>query len=427
MPIRPLEELSLNNLRRSSSIWEWLAVLLLIAAPVGLSWANYQFALANPGGNDFLVHWVGTRTFITEGISPYSDETATRIQVMAYGRPAQPGEHELRVAYPFYSALLFLPYAMIPDYNLARAVWMTTLELGMALTAILSLRLTGWQPGIGVLAVFFLFTFTWYHGVRPLINGNAVILIGLMIVGALLAIRSNLDELAGILLGLSTVKPQVVALVIAFLLVWAVSARRMRIVIWTIGSVVILTLLGMLFIPDWPLQNLAEVLRYPGYNPPGTPGAAFLEWYPGVGRQLGWGLTIVMAGLMLGEWWAARNQPIRWLTWTACLTLAASQWSGIQTDPGNYIVLFLPVTLVLAALQERWRQSSRWITILLLVGLWGGLWALFLNTVEYGAQPQQHPIMIFPLPLIVLIGLYWVRWWAIRPRAPFIPESLRSI
>jgi hypothetical protein len=44
-----------------------------------------------------------------------------------------------------------------------------------------------------------------------------------------------------------------------------------------------------------------------------------------------------------------------------------------------------------------------------------GLWLLFANTLTYEGQPIQNPVMFFPLPLFLLIGLYWVRWWAIKP------------
>ena len=93
--------------RRNNS-WLWAGLfVLIIGLVILLGWINYRYSVQNPGGNDFLVHWMGTRTFLTEDISPYSDETAKRIQVFAYGHPAGPGEHQLRVAYPLYSILFF--------------------------------------------------------------------------------------------------------------------------------------------------------------------------------------------------------------------------------------------------------------------------------------------------------------------------------
>jgi hypothetical protein len=400
-------------------------ILISITILLGLSFANYHFVVQNPGGNDFLVHWVGSRALLVDGISPYSDEVALRIQEIAYGRPALPSEHELRVAYPLYSVGIFLPFAIISDYNLARALWMTALEVGLLGLALLSLRLTGWKPRIWLLAVFLLFTLTWYHSARALINGNAVVLVAVFIAGALVAIQTGRDELAGILLALSTIKPQVVILLVVFVWVWAISVRRWGIVNWTVLSLIALSVGAAFFVPDWPLQNLWEVIRYPGYNPPGTPGSALAIWLPAAGTKLGWGLTVLLGILLLGEWSAARGQDFQWFLWTASLTLVASQWIGIQTDPGNFIVLFIPLVLIFGMWVKHSGTLGRVMVTFSMIVLFVGLWTLFLVTLDASAgQPQQSPIMFFPLPLLLLLGLYWVRWWAIRPARHFM-DTLR--
>lgn len=415
----------MRNTSRESLI---LVFLLSIAAVglVGLTYANYNYVLNNPGGNDFLVHWVGTQELLFNGTSPYADSVAERIQTLAYGRPAQAGEHELRVAYPIYSSIIHAPFALIPDFSIARSVWMTFLEIGVLLLAVVSLQLTRWKPGSVVLLIYFVFSLLWYHSVRPIILGNAVVLVALFVTLAFLAIRQGRDELAGILLGFATIKPQVVILIWFFITLWAVSRSRWRLLFWAYGTVLVLSLIGVIFNPDWIIQNFFEVLRYPSYNPPGTPGAVFVEWLPGVGQQLGWGLTAVLSGTLLIEWTAAWNKDFEWFLWTACLTLVISQWIGIQTDPGNFIILYFPLIYVIVNLENRWGKAAKTISVLIMVGLFVGLWYLFLSTVQLGDQPVQHPVMFFPLPFILLIGLYWVRWWATRPRRP-LAEALRTL
>ncbi len=87
-----------------SSTYSIIVLLVLGTGLFGLLvWGNYRYTTQNPGGNDFLVHWMGTKSFFEDGLSPYSDEVALRIQTMVYGRAARAGEHELRVAYPLYS------------------------------------------------------------------------------------------------------------------------------------------------------------------------------------------------------------------------------------------------------------------------------------------------------------------------------------
>jgi hypothetical protein len=380
-----------------------------------MTWGNYRYAIENPGGNDFLVHWVGTRALVVEGLNPYSDEVAVRIQTMAYGRPAQPGEHELRVAYPLYSVAVFLPFALIGDFTVARAVWMTVLEAGLLLLTVLSIRLARWKVNPLLLAVLLIFALFWYHGLRPLINGNAVVLVALGLVGGFLALRAGADELAGVLFALTTIKPQVVVLVLAFVVLWGMSTGRWRLIGWMFGTVVLLAASASLLIPAWPVDNLREVLRYPSYNPPGTPRAAFIEWWPAWGSRLGWALTSVTAIILLFEWGLNRKAEFRGFLWTAYLTLVLSQWVGIQTDPGNFVVLFPAIILVLALLDARWRMGGRVFVVMSLLGLFIGIWAVFLNTIEFGDQPVQNAIMFFPLPAFLLLTLYWVRWWAVQP------------
>ena len=403
----------------------YIVAILIIAALIMVTWANYKFVQENPGGNDFLVHWVGTRALLVDGLSPYSDTVAERIQTLAYGRPAEPGEHELRVAYPLYSGLIFLLYALIADYGLARAVWMTTLEVALIGLASLSLNLTRWKMSLWLLPLFLLFSVFWYHSLRPLINGNAVILVALFLVGAFAAIKSERDELAGILLALSTIKPHLVLLPIIFVLIWTISFGRWKTLGWMLISLGLLSISAALFIPDWPLQNLREIMAYVSYNPPGTPGAVFEIWLPATGRRLGWGLSVILGLILLIEWILVRRKRFRWFLWTGSLTLVVSQWIGIQTDPGNFILLFFPLVLVFAMWEERWGRVGNGVIIFVMVLLFVLPWAIFIQTIAYADQPMQHPVMFFPLPLFLLITLYWVRWWAIRPRQLLV-EELRA-
>ena len=365
---------------------------------------------------------MGTRALLKDGISPYSDETAVRIQTLAYGRPAQPGEHELRVAYPLYSIIFFAPFALIDNYVLARAVWMTLLEVGLIALVFLSLRLASWKPAPLLLALLLVFSLFWYHGLRPLVNGNAVILVAVGLTAGLLALRAGSEELAGVLFAFTTIKPQVVVLVLAFVCIWGLFQGRWRLLGWLVGTVALLAASAALIYPDWILQDLREVIRYPAYNPPGTPGAVFAQWWPAFGSRLGWALTAVISLLLLFEWRAALKSDARGMTWTFFLTLAAGQWIGIQTDPGNFVALFPALILALGLLAARWKRGAVAITIGSLVVLMAGLWWLFLATLSYGDQPVQGPLMFFPLPAFVLVMLYWVRWWAVRPSRSWIEQ-----
>jgi len=390
-----------------------LVIVLGIVIVAGLFWVNLQFSRNNPGGNDFLVHYMGTRSLIIDNLSPYSDEVAVRIQTAAYGHPAQGIEHELRVAYPLYSVFLFAPFAVINDYEIARAAWMTVLEIALVAMAFLSIKLVGWKPSLSIQGSILLFSLIWYHAVRGIINGNAVILIGLLLIGVFLYIKSEKDELAGILLAITTIKPHLVILIIPFILIWTIYQKRWKVLAWFIGSMAILISLGLLIIPDWIYQNIWEILKYPDYNPAGTMAAALAEWLPNLEKVLKWGIAIILGFVLFIESWKARKGNFPHFLWTGLLILMIGQWIGIQTDPGNFILLFPGLILVLSILVNRWEEQRTWISIGYLGFLFIIPWIIFVITIQRTYQPVQSPIMFIPLPLISLLSLYWTKWWVI--------------
>lgn len=390
-----------------------LAGVLILFVIGGLGWVNYQFAVTNPGGNDFLVHYVGTRSLLFDGLSPYSDEVAVRIQTAAYGHPAQGIEHELRVAYPLYSVFLFAPFAVISDYEIARAVWMTVLEIALVAMAFLSIKLVGWKPSLSIQGWVLLFSLIWYHAVRGIINGNAVILVGLLLTGVFLFIKNEQHELAGILLAVTTIKPHLVVLIIPFILVWAIYQKRWKVLAWFFGSMAILISLGLLIIPNWIYQNIWEILKYPDYNPAGTLAAALTEWLPNLEKEFRWGIAIILGFVLVSEGWKARKGNFQHFLWTGLLIIMISQWIGIQTDPGNFILLFPGLILVLSIFVNRWEEQGTWISIGYLGVLFIVPWITFAVTIQRTYQPVQNPIMFIPLPLISMLGLYWTKWWVI--------------
>lgn len=396
-----------RNKRTNLVLVAFLAVVVLI----GLIWVNNQFAKNNPGGNDFLVHYVGTRSFLLEGISPYSDEVAIRIQTAAYGRPAQGIEHELRVAYPLFSIFLFAPFSLIGDYQIARAIWMVVLEISLVWMCFLSFDLLDWKPALWIQALVLIFSLLWYHAARGVINGNAVILIALLLTGVFLSMKKEQDHLAGLLLALTTIKPHLVILLIPFLLIWSVYNKRWKVITWFSITLGVLLVVSLVLMPDWILQNIWEILKYPDYNPAGTLAAALAEWFPNSGAGLKWGLAIFFGALLLFEWIKSRRGRFERLLWTGMLTLVIGQWIGIQTDPGNFILLFPALMLVLATAYRKWPEKGEWLVVGALGTLLVGLWALFIVTIQKSYQPVQSPIMFLPLPAVCLVGLYWIKWW----------------
>ncbi|MBI4769122.1 MAG: DUF2029 domain-containing protein, partial [Chloroflexi bacterium] len=244
-------------------------VALLLAAG---TWVQYlTFTLRYPGGNDFLSRWVGAQAWLTAGVDPYSEQVSLAGQRMIYGRPADDlGEDKAHFAYPLYSMLLFAPTAFLP-YPLARALWMTVLECCMAGLAVAGFALADWKPPLWLLGLTALYSLLWYHGVRTVVNGQTAGVVALLMAGGLLAIHTRRDALAGVLLALSTSKPQMPFLLLPLLLAWAVTARRWKLIGWTVGAMAALLGGSLALIPDWPLKMAAQIRSYTTYTDIGSP------------------------------------------------------------------------------------------------------------------------------------------------------------
>ena len=395
------------NPRRDTYIAILLPLLIGLAI-VGLFIVSYRFTSHARGEERFLVYWAGMRSWLVDGASPYSDVTASRIQELS----VHSGDPNARVTYPLYGGFFFLPFAAIPSYALARALWMTTLGVALLVTALLCLRVTGWRTSVGLMALFLLLGVTSYPSLSLLISGNATILSALFLIAALDALRLERDTLAGALLALATIQPLAVLVVVLFILVWAISRHRWLVVTWFFGLLAVLSIIGVFFIPNWIVQWLRLLLHYSDYLAPASPGAAFQNWWPGIGRQVGLLFTLILVFSLFSELWAARAREFRWFLWTAGVTLIVAQWVGIPAGVENFIALLLPLATVVSVLEERGGQKSRWVIGILMLIVYAGTWGLYLR-----ASPDQlRPAMLFLPPLVLLLLSYWIKGWAIRPQ-----------
>lgn len=413
-PPPQVKEVVLRNRRNTSILW--IVLLVVIVAGIGLlGWQNYRYALENRGGNDFLVYWESTRMFLMDGTNPYGDEVTARTQLQAYGGPAETGQPTLRMVYPLYSIALFFPFALIPEFTTARAVYNTLLEICLLLLLFFSIRLVRWRISPLEFVLYLALVLFGFHSIQPLIDGNVAILVAMLIAAALLALKNGGDALAGILLALTTIKPNVVVLLLAYLMIWSLVSGRRTLAAYLSASVFILSLAAMLLMPDWIWQNLIAVVQFPLSDPPATLGAVITFSFPAMGVRIARIMYGVLVGMLVTEWWVNRRAEFRGMLWTALFTLTISQWVGVPTSPTNFVVLLPATALVFATWEERWRRMGHALTVISILGLGIGIWFLRLSTAAFGPTQTLNPLLFLPLPAFLIITLYWVRWWAIQP------------
>jgi hypothetical protein len=391
-------------------------ICLALAILGGLVWANTLYARLHPGEKDFLVPWLAARTFLQFGDSPYGEPATQRAQVVYYGRLAAEGEDPLRLSVPFPVELFYFPFALVADYALARSLWMTCLEIALVAQAFLSLRLTGWKLARSLLPVLLIFSVLWVYGFLPLAGSCAVIFVALAILGLLLALREGRDELAGALLVAPFFKPDIAGLLVLLIFWWAIYHRRGRILAGFLMALAILLAVSFFILPHWFMPFIGGLISHISYHPALTPGGILASWWPAIGPRLGWALTGLMLVVLLLEWRDVRHKDFRHLLWTSSLTLVGTPLLGIPVIPQDYVMLFFPLVFFISILAERWSRPGRWgVAGLVLLAIFFGFWIIAAGPFLPGSPAALAGVLALVFPALLVIGLYWMRWWAIRP------------
>jgi hypothetical protein len=368
------------------------------------------------------VPWLGARTFLQDGVSPYSAPATQRAQILYYGRLATPGQDPLVLWLPLPMELFYFPIALVNDYVLAHAIWLTFLEIALVAMAVLSLRLSGWKPGRLFLPLILLFPLLWVYGAFLLGSGSAAGFIALALVGFLLSLRSETDELAGGLLIFLVSSARFTGVLAFFIFWWIIYQRRWRVLWGFLMGLAVLLGFAFLFLPNWFLPFLGGLFSHFTYNPGYTSTGIFASWSPVVGQRLGWVMAAVLLLVLFFEWGNILAKDFRAFLWMACLTLSVTPLLGIPMVPKEYLFLFIPLILFLALLGERRPWLKRWGVPGIVILMLGGLWFLTLALVAADAYAALADILILVLPVLLVIGLYWMRWWFIHT----VPNGLES-
>jgi hypothetical protein len=389
-----------------------LALGLVILFALGVYATQVFFTSRRPGANDFYSRWVGGCALLREGLNPYSEEVTLRIQQGMYGRPAGPDEDQVAFAYPLYSLLFFFPLCATEDYALVQAAWLWLLLIALLAATALWMQIIRWRPQRWLWLLALLWTVLMYHSFRALILGQFAVWVLLALVAALWALQRGHDGWAGLLLALSTVKPQLVYLAIPWILLWAAGQRRWRLWIGFLVSMAGLVLGAMLLVPTWIPDFVRQATAYPDYTVYGS-----LAWIV-VRQWLGLGPTVeylVMGLLILGALilaWRLWRAGFRHMLWLLGLLLLLTNLVTPRIATTNYLLLIPYALWGMRQMQIRWPTWGTWAAVGFLGVSFVGLWVLFFATLQ-GDFEQWPAYLPFPLAVALLMPLIWM---PVRPQ-----------
>jgi hypothetical protein len=244
-----------------------------------------------------------------------------------------------------------------------------------------------------------------------------------------LAVDHKQDVWAGVLLSVTTIKPQMVFLVVAFLLIWVLFQRRWRLIGSFVASLLVLTLSSMLLVPTWPLDFVRNAIAYTDYVAFGTPLENLLHYFfpTHIAAPLTVGLSILFFLLLLPGWWLALSDRPGAYTWAIMSTIIVGSLITFRSATANQMILYLPLFFFFkrlflpnhpdpiagsSAQRTPGHFANGWISVtiaLIEIGLAVLMWGVFIATLEGN---WEHIMLHGLLPALVLL-VYVVDWRAL--------------
>jgi hypothetical protein len=406
-----------------------LVIALLLAASmwfyVDYVLVPYQRADAaahgRPRGNlsDLYPRWLGARELLLHHRDPYGSDVTREIQADYYGRPLDPTRPEdpkdqQGFAYPVYVVFLLAPTITLP-FSAVQAGFRWLLLILTIATVPLWLRALRWRPSTTTTTILILLTIGSFPAVQGIkLQQLTVVVSGLIALCAVLLTSGHL-LLAGIVLALATIKPQLVWPLAAWLTLWTISDWRPRQrFLWGFFPTMAALLGGAEYLlPGWMAKFRQAIAAYRQY----TGGAGSLLDVlvaPGWGRVISGLILLALAAVC----WRLRREPADSPSFNlaTAMVLAVTVVVVPMTAPYNQILLLPAVFLIVRSRKALWQKtilSRASCGIAALIVFWPGLASLvlLLASLVFPATSVQQawavPLWVslfVPLPILPLLA-----------------------
>jgi hypothetical protein len=360
-------------------------------------------------GDDFYPVWLTSREWIHDHRDPYSPAVTRDIQIGLFGRAldgqfaTDPPMDYRTFAYPAFTDLLFWPLSALP-FPVLRIAWTAILATLLAAGVALWAQALSWHVTRIWLSIICLLTVCSYPELEGLYAGQLGLLVGFLLAASLLALVRKRLMLSGILMALTTIKPQMTGLAILYLLIWSGQdwRSRGRFTLAFLSTMLVLVANSLAVWPHWIGSWVRVVLAYPRYATPPLGGELLGARSGSYGAGAA---TMILLAVALVLAWRSRAATLGsrefWLTLSLLLAIAT-----ISILPGQSLhdhVILLPGIFLLGSGKEPQRRSPTF-RVLLAVGaavlLWPWVAAAALIAVHPFIPPEHfYSKAVFALPL----------------------------
>lgn len=332
--------------------------------------------------SDLFPRWLGTRALLLDGRDPYSPQVTKEIQRGYYGRPIDSHRESDPIdqqgfAYPLFVVFMLAPTIYLP-FTVVKLLFTLILLACAVWTVLLWIQVIGLEDRRDNLLTCVLLTLAAIPYASGVQFQQLSVLVAFSLAAAMRALAAKKFALAGALLAIATVKPQLAIYFIGCLLLWSGwrwrSRKWLAISFFTVLTVLILA--SEVLLPDWPFEFLAGIPRYLRYTQATT---GVHELFGFVGGTI---VFVFLAALIALVSWRAKSDTVDSddfrLAISSVLVFTCIVIPSLA--PHNQVLL-VPAYLLLAKERKRIWEGGR-----IARALWSGAWLTLIWSWMVGAM-----------------------------------------
>lgn len=373
-----------------------------------------RFILSPYVSDDLRISLNRSKLLFLYGKSPYDEEIQNYIKGIATDERWEVNDNKFEFEMPLFQLMIYLPFAVIPNYLWASAFFITINQICILLSIHMLFHLLGWEPKIVErTCIYFLSAGTFFIQ-RNILSGNSSIIHLTLIIAVLFYEESKKPILSGILLGLSLFDPISMFITVIVLLVIITNKKEYSIIFWAIISAGLLTIFSTIFDRNWIIGWLKNLFLTPSRFP-------FITYIDGF--QVKYGISVnklfIIAPIILISWLVLEiirtpKETTRKKIWLLSISGLLNYYVMVQ--PGmNVAVLFsFSLILLISVWWKKLNNIGKIVFYLLLTGMSAGNFLLQLFT-SVATSEKRSAIILLAIAFFFTANLYWVRLWIMKP------------
>jgi hypothetical protein len=361
--------------------------------------------------SDLYPRWYGSRELLLHHRDPYSPAVTREIQVWAHGRPLESDPENAakdgdRFAYPVYIAFVLAPTVGL-QFPQVVSLFRFLFPVLVGASVPLWLYMLRWRCSRRTLGSLILLSLGSFPVLECLYLQQPLLLAIMFMAAAGACLTSGRLGLAGALFALATIKPQLTAFLVPWLLLWACSdwPSRKKLV-WGFGSTLLLLVgFSQYLVPGWISEFIGGLSAYQRY----TGNMSILTVYFTKTGSAILSVALIAAWAVLA--WRMRKLTAgsRAFNFGVCATLVTTVVLIPTLYPTGQVALLPAIFFLLKEFSMIWDngRASRlaYVGAFSLIGWpWVGAW-LFVLAILAIPTERLKQFWLVPLSTLVLVPL----------------------